>query len=562
MKKSIIFILISLFCLSAGAQFPKWLKKARPAQVSVIATDSKGELHESQGVFINEEGDVLTEFDVIKRATKASVIDAKGNEFQVTHICGVSNLYNMAKLAINRGKEKITYMSQASIGAHTNEGIYILPHAKTNKKMPCTLDTIARADTFQHKFLYYSLNSLPQERQNNCPVLNEKGELLALLQAPLKKGEKCFAIDARYGAQMQITTLDAGNAALNQIQIAKRLPANEDDALSYLFLLADKNNAAYQRQLNDFAQQFPANSAAYKLKAEYFARQNHFDEAENAIKLGLEQEGTQKDELHYSFSKLLYETSLSLNDSTPSGWSMERALEEADKAYNINPLPVYTDQKALCLYALKRYDEAAELFLSLTQTNMRSVELFLYAAQCREMAKAPNEQVVALLDSAINCFGKPYPQNAARVFMLRGRKLVEMEKYKEAVRDYNEYEHLSGGNLKAAFYYDREQIEVKCRMYPAAMNDIERAIRLAPHEPMLYAECASLNYRVGEVNEAIKVAQKAIELAPDYADPYRIIGVCYADQKKTNEAKTYLKKAIELGDKLAEGVLERITTQN
>lgn len=561
MKKRLILIIACLCSLSAGAQFPKWLKKVRPAQVSVIATDTKGELHESQGIFINEAGDVVTEFDVMKNAAKASVIDAKGNEYKVTHICGVSNMYNMAKLAIEKGKAKISYIPQAANSARENEGIYILPHAKANKKAPCTMDTIMRVDTFMHEYLYYSLNKVPQERQSNCPVLNEKGELIGLVQMPMKKDEKSYAIDARYGADMEIATLDAGNTDLNNIRIAKRLPESENDALSYLFLTADKNDSIYLIHLDDFMARFPGNSSAYTLKAEYLVRKGDYAEAENVLNAGLGQEGTQKDELHYSFSKLIYGFCQEQNDSSQTAWTLESALEEADKAYVANPLPVYTDQKAICLYALKRYDEAAALFLSLTKTNMRSVDLFLLAVQCKEMANAKEEEVLTLLDSAVNFYQKPYPQAAAKPLMLRGRQLAKMQKYREAVKDYNEYEHLFAGNLPARFYYEREQIEVKCRMYPAAMNDIERAIRIAPKEPMLYAEYASLNYRIGQIEEAIKVAKDAIQIAPDYADPYRIIGVCYADQQKYEEAKEYLKKAISLGDKLSEGVLERISAQ-
>ncbi len=56
MKRINIFLLFSLLsCLfiSAGKN-PKWMKKVRQAQVSVIAYDDKDEMHESQGVFVDE----------------------------------------------------------------------------------------------------------------------------------------------------------------------------------------------------------------------------------------------------------------------------------------------------------------------------------------------------------------------------------------------------------------------------------------------------------------------------------------------------------------------------
>ena len=95
-------------------------------------------------------------------------------------------------------------------------------------------------------------------------------------------------------------------------------------------------------------------------------------------------------------------------------------------------------------------------------------------------------------------------------------------------------------------------------MYPAAMNDIERAIRLNPREPLLYAECAALNYRVGEVDDAIRYATEATQIDPEFADPYRILGVCYSQKGETQKARECLEKAIKLGDTMAKGVLEKL----
>ena len=115
-----------------------------------------------------------------------------------------------------------------------------------------------------------------------------------------------------------------------------------------------------------------------------------------------------------------------------------------------------------------------------------------------------------------------------------------------------------GGHVSATFYYEREQQEVKCRMYPAALNDIERAIRLLPNEPLFWAESAALNYRVGQTDEAIKAAQQAIKIDPQFPDPYRILGVCHADKGERDKARTYLQKAVELGDTMAQGVLDKL----
>ena len=95
-------------------------------------------------------------------------------------------------------------------------------------------------------------------------------------------------------------------------------------------------------------------------------------------------------------------------------------------------------------------------------------------------------------------------------------------------------------------------------MYPQALSDIEKAISLEPKEPLYYAEAAALNYRLGQVDDAIEYAKKAIVIDEEFPDPYRIIGVCYNQKGNKTEAKKYLQKAIDLGDTVALGIIDKM----
>ena len=237
---------------------------------------------------------------------------------------------------------------------------------------------------------------------------------------------------------------------------------------------------------------------------------------------------------------------------------MEQALAQAEAAFAKRPLSIYTKRKADCLYALKRYAEAQDAYLSLTRTNLRSPELFMYASLCLQRQEgSPADSIVALQDSALAFYDQPYPREAAPVILMRAASLQAAGRKREAVADYNTYEHLNGGNMTAAFYYTREQLEVECRMYPAALNDIERAVRLSPDDAVLRAEQAALNYRVGQVEEAVMAAKEAIRIDPAMPDAYRILGVCLRQQGKKAEARAQLQKAVELGDTLAGDILNK-----
>lgn len=161
------------------------------------------------------------------------------------------------------------------------------------------------------------------------------------------------------------------------------------------------------------------------------------------------------------------------------------------------------------------------------------------------------------MDSALNCFNKPYPVAAANIILLRAKTLAETGNYRDAIAGYNDFEHLTGSNLTANFYYEREQMELKCRMYAPALNDIEKAIKLSPREPVLHAEAAALHYRVAQTDQAITYARQAIALDEGFADAHRILGVCLMEKGQKAEARTHLTRAKELGDTLAEGILNK-----
>ena len=165
MKKILSLLAIFIPAVCSFGQSPKWTKKARLAQVTVLATDNKGTLHESQGSFINEQGDVITEFDALKGAVKATVVDAKGIEIPVRYVCGASSMYNVVRLATSLPeKYKMNFMLQAENTTEKGGILYVLPNAKADKKSLCALDTIIATTAFRDSFTYYTLAHVPSER--------------------------------------------------------------------------------------------------------------------------------------------------------------------------------------------------------------------------------------------------------------------------------------------------------------------------------------------------------------------------------------------------------------
>lgn len=543
--------------ISMGAQQPKGLKKLRAAQVSVVAYTAQGDMQQGQGTLVSDDGVLVAQYDVLKGACRATVVDATGNEHPVVEILGANSAYNMVRMRMEPGKKKNACLELAPQQPGEQTEVYVMPSEKADKNVPCTVDTVTRAEEFGEGFKYLTLAHEASKRQANSPVLNQDGQLVGFVQLATKEGQPSYVIDAHYALSLKVTAMDAGSSDLNGIAISKALPEKEEDAISYIYFTGKRDTAQYMNYIERFIALHPTSTTGYTMKAEQQAEAGQYSQAAATYEAALKQEGTKADELHYSLSKVIYSLSMRSDYEQYADWNLERSLGEAQQAEAINPQPTYVMQQANCLYALKRYKEAGDKFVELTKTNMRTPELFMYAAQCRQKNQADTAQVVALMDSALNCYSKPYPVAAANIILLRAKTLAETGNLRDAIAGYNDFEHLAGNCLTANFYYEREQMEIKCRMYAPALNDIEKAIKLSPREAVLHAEAAALNYRVAQTDQAVTYARQAIALDESFADAHRILGVCLLEKGQKAEARKHLLRAKELGDTLAEGILQK-----
>ena len=553
----ILFLLLIILPAYLPAQNPKWFKKARKIQLTVMAYDSKGDIRQGQGYFINDKGEAVTEYDVLKGAVRAVAIDADGKEHNITYVLGASSLYNVVKVQTDCDKVKAIPLAMQT--SQKMETVYVMPVCSKDNKVPCYVGLVDNVQEFgEEHYPYYTLKNSIDERFSGCPAFNENGELIGHIQLPANgKDKPAYILGAHFQESFRMTALDLNNSDLRAIGITKALPEDEAQATSYLLLYNRQDKEAYRKVIDLYLQKFPAQSTGYVQLAEEQAAAEEYSAAEATYAKGLEMCLQQSDELHHAFAKVLYQHCLK-QDSIAPGWTMERALQEAEAAFGVKPLPLYTSLQGMCLYALQRYGDAYGKFMEVTKSNLRSPEYFHYAIQCKTMMKAEAEEILALQDSCMGCFTKPYPTEAVNYLYPRAKTLASLKRYREAVADMNECEHLLAGNVNANFYYEREQMEIQCRMYPAALTDIERAVRMAPDDPSLRAEEASLNYRVGQLNEAVAAAREAIRIDAQYPDAYRILGIALRDQGKTKEAREALAKAVELGDSVAQGLLDKL----
>ncbi len=234
-------------------------------------------------------------------------------------------------------------------------------------------------------------------------------------------------------------------------------------------------------------------------------------------------------------------------------------MGEIEAAFAANPLPIYTVHEAKILFSQQKYQESYDTFIAVTKTNMRSAECFYDASLCLQALKEPEEKVLALLDSAVACYSDPYPADAAPYFLIRARQLNSMGQARKALNDMLAYEKAVNGRCSAEFYYEREQVAAKAKVYQTALNDIAHAAAIAPQERTYLAELALLSVKVNKLEEGESFAKLCMERFPDYGDGFAIYGLALIQKGNKKEGLTYLEKAKEMGAEMAEPLIAKFS---
>lgn len=554
MKRILTIICIILTSNLIMAQ-PAWIKKAAKSVFTVKTFDANGTMiGSSNGFFIGENGEAISNFTPFNGAHRAIIIDAQGKEIPVECILGADDTYDVVKFRV-AGK-RTTPLPIATTAATENSVAWLLPYSA--QKTPTAFKgEISKAETFQDKYSYYTISLEAPENTVSCPFLNDNGEVIGLLQQPAKAHEtECYAVSADFVKDMQINGLSINDLAMRSISIKKDLPEQLDQAILTMYIAGSTlDSTDYVTLVEDFIQKFPNAADGYIYRAQLSAGANRFDDAERDMEQAIKV-AENKDDAHYNYANMIYQKEIYKGNIPYTGWSLDKAADEAEEAYRLNPVPVYRQLKALVRIAQKRYDEAYGTYEELINGGTRTAEIFFAAARCKELQK-DTTAMLALLDSAVNTFNKPYLKSAAPYLLARAQALVGARAYRSAVSDFNEYEKLMSAQLNDNFYYIRSQAEIEGHMFQQALNDINKAIEMNPNSTLYHAERASMEVRVGLLDEAIESARKCIEIDAGQSDGYLFLGLAQCLKGNKVEGIKNLEKAKELGDEQAQGLIEK-----
>lgn len=548
MKSVFLSLLFTCFALGAQAQSAN-VQKVLKSVFSLTTFKKDGSLLASgRGVFVGTNGEAVSTWAPFVGADSAIVIDANGNKHTVDVIYGASEVYDLCKFKVNAITTPApAAKTQMAVGARAWLVQYSTGRAQTSALK------VKKAEPFMTDCYFYQYDGQLENIHVGCPVTNEKGEVMGLLQHSKLSGDY-NSVDVCFAETFKTTGLSVNEPILKQTTIRMALPDKQDQALLMLMLEAGQTSPSrYLRYVEDFIHKFPKSVEGYVSKAEFYLAQNDFGKANATMQTALSM-ADKKDEAHYNLAKLIYQKEIKQANMPYPQWNLDLALAETNKAYALNPLPLYKHLEAQIVYFKGEYAKAYEQFMALTKTNLRNGELFYEAAQCKQQLKAPFEEILTLLDSAVTAqdahLSAPY-------VLARGTALHGAQQYKKAMADYNRYDSLMLGRASHDFYYTRALCEVQLRQFQQALNDFAHAIVLNRAEPTYYAELAQLQLRVNQKEDAVVTADLGLRIAPNYPDLYLIKGLALVNDNKKNEGLAALNKAKELGDTRADDLIKK-----
>lgn len=548
-----------------SAKNPKWFKAASNSVVQVVTYQNGRENGRSNGFFTAADGTCVSDYSIFVGADSAVTIANDGKARPVTIINGANNMYETIRFYVVPDK-KLKTIAVTQVAVFEKDKVSVVPF-QGNGKMPVIEADVESVSLIDGGKSYYKLELPYDSIYKGCPVVDESGSCIGVVQTGSAGDRYTYVLDVNYTLGLSPNATDLLDRCYTDLNIKRTLPTDEDQALAYVYYRNNLSTHEYRNLLDQFLEQFPNspdglfNYGAFILSEQSMESQKSDEkirEGESYIQKAIDL-AEDKARFHCDYASLILEnvtSTVKVYMSDDDQKNLEQALSEVDKALSIQNEPAYLRLKANILYTLKRYQEAFDCAEEINHTDQASAESYLF---CYEISRKLNnpELSIELLDSVISKSPRPISQTVVALFLERGNLKDDIGRYREAVLDYLSFESAYIGSLPASYYYAREQIEIKAKMYEQALADIAKARELEPGEHSYTLENASLHLRVGQAEQALEIMKKLVEELPDDPDVQRITGISYMRCNDSSKACEHLHEALLLGDELVKPVIEQ-----
>lgn len=534
---------------------PAQVKNAAKSTFQLLSYDSNGNrIASTYGVFTSVDGECVSTWSALSNASRAEIVDMNGKTYKVRALIGANELYDVCRFKVDATKTPAAVLATSVTPANSKMWTINID----GKKVLTSEFEVERNETFMDKYTYYVFAYNDKTGVTGSPFVNSNGQVVGLLQQS-ETNLETHAVDVRFANTLKFNALDISSPTYSKSGIRMQLPTDKKSALLMVMLAADQRDSAkYAGYISDYIEMFPhevdgySTSALRKLGIGDYAGADV--DMNTALKLA-----TDKAEAHAEYARVMYQKLIYSGDSSYTAWTLDRALVEAETAYKLEAQPVYQHRVAQIRYSKGDYAGAYAIFDGLTKTSFANSEVFYEAAQCKAHLGAKNEEMIALLDSAVAYCPKPYTTTAAPYLLTRGQLYDAMKDYRRALADYSSYDTIMYGRANSDFYYAKYKCEMNLKQYQQALNDIAHAAFVAQPSmrPAYLAEMASLQLRVNLLAEAIKSADLCLQLDAQSTDAMLIKGLALIGQKNKAEGMKCLVRAKDMGDTRAEEYIKK-----
>ena len=544
---------------------PKWAEKARRAVFAIEATDKSGNVTRGTGFFVGDQGEAVSNYTLFIGAERATVTDADGQRLPVVCILGADDLYDVIRFRVKAPK-KVSGLKPAATLPAVGDRAYLASAVK-GAAMPSA--PIAEVTKVKDAYGYFRIDMPLSREQVSAPLLTEGGEVFALAQADAAGKGRTYGISLPYIMDLRPAPTDVLNKVYSSIGIRTAWAATPDEALVALMLYAAQQDAhTYLATLDDFVATFPNVPDGYLSRASHYVYQRKklsdvgteqqlLGRAEADLDAAQKLFGQNAAEGYYNRAKLIYGVAASDSSLKAEGWTMDRAADWIAKAIAADDRPLYRQLEGDIAFFRGDYPKAAADYAQVNQEPGASASSFYMAAKTEEQLEAPDTaRMFALMDSAITRATAVNPTDAATYLMDAVDMRMRMGRFAEAVKDYDRYYALTGGDVTPRFYYYREQARFRAGDMDGALSDIRLALQGDSTNALYLAEEGSIYLRKQDFPHAQQSLERCIALAPDFSAGHRLLGLCLVRSGKKAEGCRSFTRAKELGDPVVERLMK------
>ena len=564
MKKFYGFVLlVCSFSLQAQQRdMPIWVENAIKAVFTIETFDKNGNIRKGNGFFVQSTGEAIAEYTLFDGAEQAVVTDAEGRRMQVNSILGADAVSDVIRFKVTVPRN-VPFLSVAKEVPRIGTEAYLFPAKDTILK-----GDIEEITKIMNAYEYYKVNIPLTSLQVSLPLFNVNGEVFAITQADASGKNKTYGVSVPYVQQLRTDALSVFSKTYSSIGIRSGWSDDVNVAqIALLFYSSQQDAPTYLETLNDFVKTFPNLADGYLSRASHYVRNRDIlaesqaeqtkilamaiDDLNNSLKYN-----PNEDEGLYNQAKLIYEALLDDSTIQSNDWHIIVASEKLQCAIEINDLPLYRQLEGDIAFFQGDFEKAYNTYMTINQGAFASPLTFYLAAKTRELLPgATPDELIALMDSAVSK-SMSIPSEVAAYLQESIDLKMQYGQYSATIKDYDQLYRVLVGKVSDAFYYYREQAKFRLGDLEGALNDIETAIALNKQNPLYYAEESSVYLRMQDLVKAQASAEKSLALDSEFAASHRLLGVCLLRQEKKKEACGAFQRAKELGDPIADRLIE------